>query len=250
MKKTTKISLSLVLVLFAASALIAAPETNQDQELKKEIVKINYINAERAWALISRYKSPRGNVNLLPERSLVIIEDTPEFVDKMLEILRQIDIKPVDLEFMVDLVLASDRESGQVPDLQEYNGGPVVRELKNLLKYENFQKLDTAIVRVQDNDRARQKMGYISRPDSKDENRRNFIHVDLQLEMKPHFIEERNQDEIEVELRLIRDQGGKTSVLFDTTLNMAVGEKTVVGVSKLLGSGRALIMILQARIIT
>ena len=255
MKKTITVFLGLGMILICAAGITASEENASGQELKKEIIRVNYIDPMRAWQIISTYKSSRGKVTPLRERSLIIIEDTPEVVEKMLDILRRIDIKPVDLEFKVDLVLATDEDSEPAPELPEYPSGPVVNELKKLLRYEEFQKLDTALIRVQNNERAVQQMGHRTKriPKNAEEARKN-VNLDLELNIRPHYIRDKEKEGMDTELRLVKKQGftdGKpvTSVLFDTSLTMTAGEKTVVGVSKLLGSGHALIMILEGRVI-
>jgi hypothetical protein len=217
-------------------------------ELKKEIVQVKYLSAHRALGLLFPYISPptpgpMGKIQELPERNALIIEDRPEVVEKLLSILKELDVKPLDLQFTADLILGSlETSAGAAGDeLKELMSDPVIRELNSLLKYKSFKRLDSSIIKVQDNTRSSQRIGGSD--------------ISLQLEIRPRFIKEEKADTFLVELYLSQSKGltpdGKerTYTLLSTTLTLKSGERTVVGVSKLDGGDKALILILSGKII-
>jgi len=191
------------------------------------------------WAedLLHPYSSRLGRIRRLHEGNKLVIEDTPENVEKILSILKEIDVKPLDLQFNVDLILGSTTsQSGEAVD-RELKSDPVIKELSQILQYKSFKRLDTAFMKVQDNKRSSQRVG--------------GDHLMFQLHLRPRHIKEDKGDSIQVELYLSQDMGlnaeGKqrTIILVETSLSIKSGERTVVGVSKLNGGDKSLILILS-----
>ncbi len=56
--------------------------------------KVQYIDPVIAESLITKYLSRHGTITLIPERSLLVIQDDPEFISKAEKILAQVDVKP------------------------------------------------------------------------------------------------------------------------------------------------------------
>jgi hypothetical protein len=194
-------------------------------ELRTEIVTIKYIQTHWMTELLRKYLSRYGKIQQLPRDNKIVIEDTPEIIEKVLAMIKELDEKPVDLEFNVDLILGSTASEKQEALDQDLRSDPVMKELRNLLKYKAFKRLDSAIIKVQDNSESNQRIGGDG--------------VMLNLRMRPRLIKEENGDSFQVDLRLSQHRGFKqdgnerTLTLIDTALNLKSGEKTVVGVSKL-----------------
>jgi len=233
----------LVFFLLAGTALNLYSSSGLYQsETKKAIVEVKYISASRVHDILRYYTSRNGRIQVLYERNTVIIEDTPEVVEKLLSIIKEIDVKPLDLQFTIDLILGSltlEAKRSRVDN--ELRSDPVIRELQRLLKYQSFIRLDSSIIKVQDNKQSYQRMGGDG--------------ISLLLRMEPRLIKEEKADTFQVELRLSQQQGinkeGKeiSTTLIDTTLTLKSGERTVVGVSKLDGGEKALILILSGKVI-
>jgi len=217
-----------------------AAQENSAPELKKEIVKINYIELTSAYSILMNYKSRWGKMQAIRERNILIIEDTPEFVDKLMTILNEIDVKPLDLEFKVDLIMGVSQDIPNLEIDKELSADPLIKELKNLLHFNAFERLDTSIIKILDNSRSHQRMGGKG--------------MSFQLELKPRYIKENKSDYFQVELGLIQDKGftseakHRNITLLATKLALKSGERQVVGVSKLDGGDKALILILSGRI--
>lgn len=215
-------------------------------ELKKELVKLNYVRADRALKLLNAYRSRYGRINFDNDLNILTITDTPEIVEKMLEVIKELDAPPVDLIFTVDIIKGFREEAPDNID-KELMSDPLIKELKKLLNYTSFERIDTSFIRVQDNRAAEQRVG--------------GQNLDLQLHVRPRYIVDGRNETIQVDLEMRQTQKrevftpeGKavpssTSVsLLETTLTLKSGDRTVVGVSKLNGGDNALILILHGRV--
>lgn len=206
-----------------------------EKGVKTELVtrKLNYLDEHSARNILKKYLSPVGEVTGVRESNMLIIEDVPEVVKKLMGIIDAIDVKPRDLRFTVNLILGSKTAAGKGEVAPELRGDPLLKELQALLKYNSFKSLVDSIITVQDNSFSNHRIG-----------------PDLQLSLGPHLTKE----DIQVKLILSQERGlieeGKAnkSVLVDTKLSIKDKERTVVGVSKLDGGDKALILIISARI--
>ncbi len=244
MKKPTIVLLSFILLLGLASGINATQKTERP-ELRKEVVKINYIDARSAVTILNPYTSRNGKIQLVRESNMLIIEDIPEMVEKILSILKEIDIKPLDLQFTVDLIIGSlsgegSGERAQTKPAERLKSDPLMKELTRVLAYEFFEKLDSTLIKVQDNSRSTQRMGGEG--------------LTFRLDLQPRYIKEENSESMRVELRLTKDSyksdGTLISLtLIDTTISLKSGERSVVGVSKLNGGDEALILILSGKVL-
>lgn len=249
--KRKGIGIVLIFLLMGGLSLIMAQERTERPELHKQIVKINYINAREVLNILETYTSPWGRIQLQRNRNVLIIEDTSEFLAKLLSILKEIDVRPLDLQFTVDVILGSMEIDPNVILDTKVAADPLIQELQRLLKYAFFSRLDTSLIKVQDNNRSSQRMGGQG--------------IGLRLDLYPRHIKEDNKDAFQVELNLMQTTGprwfdeevkeyhstplDKAVTLLQTSLTLKDGDRSVVGVSKLNGGDTALILILQGKVI-
>ena len=246
-----KIIIVLLVCCVLSGVCFGQQQSGEQPKLQNEIVEVKYINANWALGILRPYMSRYGKINQIQGTNKVIIEDTPEVVDKILSILKDVDIRPSDLQFNVELLLGT---TGEVknPDLaKELKNDPVLKELQNLLKYKAFRTLDSSLLKVQDNSRSSHRIGGKG--------------INLKLELNPRYIQDGNErGTFQVDLRLSQYQGFKpdgterTLTLIDTNLTLESGEKTVVGISNLSSVPReaaseeedtALILILSGKVL-
>jgi hypothetical protein len=244
--------LALVVLAFVIAVVAPAFAEEAAQEakpvmkppLRTEIIHLKYYHGLNMNGLIRTYLSREGNISSGPDAKILVVSDYPENIEKILQAIRQVDVKPADLQFTVQLILGSDTEekSGeQVPT------DPVMRELRNLLKYKVYTLLDTSLIRAMDNSDSEIRMGE---------------KAEFEFYIKPKVIKDDKGSLIQMEVRLrqIRIAGTPpnatsskveyiTTELIGTTLNLKPGEKTVVGVSKLDGGGKGLILIISGKIV-
>lgn len=242
MRKTT-IFLVVLFLLVGIIPMLYAHQNTEQSNLKKEIVKLNYIDARSAYSILMPYMSKNGKLQLVRESNRLIIEDIPDIVEKILSILKEIDIKPLDLQFTVDLILGSmftssspNPSAAGIATDKKIESDPLIKELRNLLTYESFKRLDSTLINVQDNSRSTQMLGGEG--------------MSFRLDLQPRYIKEEKGDSIRVELSLSTRQYKKdgsplSMTLIDTTISLVSGDRSVVGVSKLNGGDKALILILS-----
>ncbi len=212
--------------------------------LRKEIVRLKYIQAQTVERLINPYLGRTGRIVANEHAAdILVLSDTPENVEKMLAAIREIDVKPADILFTVQLVMGSETEDKTDPELQ---GDAIIKELRKLLRYKGYTLLDSTLIRSLDRESANVVMGR---------------KAEFQLEFKPEVARDKPQDNIKVELRLIQVsetivlkdgknvQVPKESMLIRSQLNLKSGDKTVVGVSKLDGGDKGLILIVSAKVV-
>lgn len=242
MKKATIFFVSLFLFAGMIPMLNAQQDTGPSN-LRKEIVKVNYIDARSAYSILLPYMSKNGKLQMVRESNMLIIEDIPDIAEKILSILKEIDVKPLDIQFTVALILGSmsarslaDPSATEALSDKEIKSDPLIKELSKLLTYESFKRLDSTLINVQDNSRSTQMLGGEG--------------MSFRLDLLPRYIKEENSDSIRVELSLSSRQYKKDGsplslTLIDTTISLRSGERSVVGVSKLNGGDKALILILS-----
>lgn len=234
-------------VLFLLNGILPQLDAAQESvtpKMMKEIVKVNYIEARSAYSILMPYMSRIGKLQLVRERNMLIIEDIPEIVEKILTILEEIDVKPLDLQFTVDLIVgavsedSSESARGSTLD-RKLESDPLIKELSKLLTYRSFRRLDSTLINVQDNSRSTQRLGGGG--------------LSLRLDLLPRYIKEGTNDSIRVELSLTSTRYKKDGspiplTLIDTTISLKSGDRSVVGVSKLNGGDKALILILSGHV--
>ncbi len=241
MKKSKVIAFFIIMAVFLVlvNASLAQEAT---PKMIQEIVKLKYTKSNQilSGGILYTFLSPQGRINSNPEAGLITISDYPENVKKILVLIRQLDVKPADIQFTIQLVLGS--AAGEEKADESLKDDPVIKELKTLLNYKSFGLLDTSFIRAIDGEVSEVTMG-------KD--------AELRLELRPRFIKEEKEDLIQVEARLTRmggiiESGGnarrESTVLLTGNFTMKSGEKTVVGVSKMDGGEKGLILIISGKV--
>ena len=254
MKKTLlallALAVTLAIVLPAlAEDPVASPAKDQKAEtavLRTEIVKLKYVRAEDIKNLLYAYASPAGRIQVNPNLPNVLtVSDTPENVEKMLAAIREIDAKPADVLYTVQLVLGSETDATTDPELKN---DPVIKELGKLLRYKGYTLLDSTLVRVVNRDRASVILG---------------PKAEFELSLMPDVAADPKAPMIKTDVRLrqierlgmTQDKEGKPQPIVNvtnpiqSTLNIKSGDRTVVGVSKLDGGDKGLILVISAKIV-
>ncbi len=240
--------LALVAIAFALAVIAPAFAEDAPQDkpaskpaLRTEIIRLKYFSNAQMQSLVRSYLSRDGQFTPGPDNRIMVVSDYPENVEKLLQAIRQIDVKPADLQFTVQLIQGSEaEEKGAEPVPND----PVMKELRSLLKYKSYTLLDTSVVRATDNMNSEVRMGE---------------KAEFAFQVLPKVIRDEKSSLINMQVRLRRIQvvfpaGAPkadyvTTDLVDTTLSIKPGDKTVVGVSKLDGGDKGLILIISGKIV-
>lgn len=259
MKKTLIAFVALAFTLAVAAPALAegpaaGPQQAQNEEVKnlrREIVRLKYVRADQIGSLLRAYTSRDGSVTYQNNMPFVLtVSDTPENFEKVLAVIRELDVKPADVQYTVQLVLGSETDAATNPDLKN---DPIIKELSKLLRYKGYTLLDATLVRVVNMDRASAILG---------------PKAEFKLALRPEVAGDAKAPLIKTEVRLQQivralanpaakaeggepTQGAVTNVinLIESSLNVKSGERTVVGVSKLDGGDKGLILIISAKVV-
>lgn len=283
-KKSLKKELTGILSLFMLTIFfnpaLSSPLFKDTQKqalapIKQEMIKLKYVSAEATRRLLQPYFGPETRIGLDSRTNVLSVADTPENLEKILAAIKKIDVKPKDLVFTVQLVIASETEGRTDPELQ---GDPLIKDLSKLLRFKSYQLLDVTMVRAMDSEISSVNFGPNNQFElalhpqvAEDEPASN-----IKLSVNLHQV---RTEQLEVPLAKIiasgtRPQQGQQSSqelnvpeqekvlkkteplkLIQSVLNLKSGERTVVGVSRLLdesqseGNYRGLILIISGKII-
>lgn len=215
---------------------------------RQEVIKLKYRQALGLKRILDSHLSSLGKIEWSVEyRDILSISDDAETVEKILKIIKELDVKPADLQFTIQLVLAS--HSGEEPTDAALKDDPIIKELSTLLKFKSFSLLDTSLVRAVD--ASSSLTGGYSEVTMGER-------AELRLSLRPTYVKEDKTEIIQVEARL-QKMGGiiqaqqetrrEWSTLLSSNFSIRSGEKTVVGVSKMDGGDKALILIISGKVI-
>jgi hypothetical protein len=227
----------------------AQDQKSETQNLRQEIVKLKYVRAQDIQQVIYPFLGPRGLIRFNDNMPMVLtVSALPEDINKVLAVIREIDVKPADVLYTVQLVLGSESDATTDVELQS---DPVIKELRRLLRYKGYTLLDSSLLRVVNRDRASVMLG---------------PKAEFELWLMPDVAGDAKAPMIKTEVRLRHITRADKSVIKDgkempagtpidvttpveSTLNIKSGERTVVGVSKLDGGDKGLILIISAKIV-
>lgn len=237
------VSLAIVLPVFAED--VTQDQKAEPKNLRKEIVKLKYVRAQDIQTLLYTYVSRDGHIQVnsnLP--SILAVGDSPENVEKILAAIRELDVKPADVLFTVQLILGSETDAQTDAELQS---DPIIKELRKLLRYKGYTLLDASLIRVINRERASVVLG---------------PKAEFEFALQPDVAGDAKAPVIKTEVRLkqvIRAATPETATmkaaqpivntLIESTLNIKSGDRTVVGVSKLDGGDKGLILIISGKIV-
>ncbi|MGD8534753.1 MAG: hypothetical protein PVF66_02810 [Candidatus Aminicenantes bacterium] len=247
------IGIFLVLILLAATTISAFGTEGQapKPELKKELVKLKYVRARQIYELLMGYQSEYGRIRINDELNVVTIQDTPEIVDKMLSVVNEIDVKPVDILFTVELIVGSFEEEleevkvvGKKASSKGLESDPLMKEMQRVMSFKTLYKIGSALMRIQDSKYSEQIIGGSG--------------YEFRLALTPRYVREEKEDTFQVNIELRHDrvidrgnvkQTEKNVRLIETAFTLKSGDKTIVGVSKLDGGDKALILVISGKVI-
>ncbi len=257
LRKRLWLSFLLVSFLLIPVNLLADsnPQAGQSTpNLKEEVVRLKYIDAGSMKNLLAPYTGPYTRLSSSSGNGILVISDLPENLEKILAAIKEIDVKPKDLAFTVQLIEASETGEKSDPELQS---DPLIKELQKLLRYKTYRLLDATMLRAIDRQMSTAVFGanaqfyIIILPETSEGTPQGNIRIEVQLRqtkanqlvVKQGDTEERAWVKIDpVEL-------------INSHLNLKSGERAVVGVSRLASGGgsqaenNGLILVISGKIL-
>jgi hypothetical protein len=256
-RKLKKGILAIVMLAFTLAIVVPvsaedpAVAVSQDQKaetknVRKEIVRLKYVRAQDIYMILQTYVSRDGYIRFQNEMPyLLTIGETPENVDKILAVIREIDTKPADVLFTVQLILGSETDAQTDADLQS---DPIIKELRKLLRYKGYTLLDSTLVRVINRERASVILGpkgefvFALQPEVAGDAKAPVIKTEVRLRQ---ITQQKAPESKEGTAQAVPN----VTTLIESTRNIKSGDRTVVGVSKLDGGGKGLILIISGKIV-
>jgi len=241
-------------VVLPALAEDPAQEAAQEQRaetknLRQEIVKLKYVRAQDIQQVLYPFLGPRGVIQFNDNMPMVLtVSALSENIDKVLAVIRELDVKPADVLFTVQLVLGSEADATTDAELQN---DPIVKELRKLLRYKGYTLLDATLIRVINRESAKVVLGpkaefeFSLKPDVAGDVKTPVIKTEVRLRQ----ITRTMGKALSPEGREIDQPRTNVTTPIESTLNIKSGERTVVGVSKLDGGDKGLILIISGKIL-
>jgi len=257
LRKRLWLSFLLVSFLLIPVNLLADLNSQAGQSipnLKEEVVRLKYIDAGSMKNLLAPYTGPYTRLSSSSGNGILVISDLPENLEKILAAIKEIDVKPKDLAFTVQLIEASETGEKSDPELQS---DPLIKELQKLLRYKTYRLLDATMLRAIDRQTSTAVFG---------------ANGQFYVIILPETSEGTPQGNIRIEVRLRQTKAnqlvvkqGKTEEvpwvkidpveLINSHLNLKSGERAVVGISRLTSGGgsqaenNGLILVISGKIL-
>ena len=127
------------LVLFILMAGLAMSEQ------VTKVVDIHYSDRDRLANLV---QSKSVNIKFDPQAKFVVLQGEKAEVEAIEEILKKIDLPPLNMEFTFELISGS-KSAGKTTELPAALGG-VAKEMKSLFGFQSVTLIDTTTIRMQD----------------------------------------------------------------------------------------------------
>lgn len=231
-----RILVSLMIVCFLAGIFQNLYASSDEKNEKKMIARtLAFSKVKTAIQYLKPYLSAKGKITAVWESNTIIISDISQIVEMLDNLINVIDVPLTEIQFTIDLISGS---RGKVPKGdtdKELREDPLIRELQGILKYNSFKNMGATIIKVQNNSSST-----------------HWLAKNLQLIIAPQVTPDGT---IIVELTLFHYRGidkhekAIKTILVQTKLTIKNKEKTVVGVSKLNGDDKALILFITGSFI-
>lgn len=235
-------SVAVVAPVLASEEAAQAKDAGSPPVIKKELVKLKFVTGNDIIPLIQPFLVDlrHERINMDSSKKILTLSATPENIELMKQVIREVDVKPADLLYTVQLILGSETEAGSADPIQN---DPLIKELRGLLRYKSYTVLDSSMVRVVNRENAEVVMG---------------PKAEFEFALRPEVAGDAKAPVVKTQVRLrkverlgsFQDKPLTNVVtLIESTLNIKSGERAVVGVSKLDGGDKGLILIISGKII-
>ncbi len=114
----------------------AQEQKSAAQNMRQEIVKLKYVRAQDIQQVIYPFLGPFGLIRFNDNMPMVLTVSAPaENMEKVLAVIRELDVKPADVLYTVQLVLGSESDTTTDAELQNDS---VIKELHKLLRFKGY----------------------------------------------------------------------------------------------------------------
>jgi hypothetical protein len=137
-------SLSFLLMVFAAVVTTAA-----DVETVARVFRLDYLSISEASAAVQPMLSESGSLTLHPSRSRITVQDLPEVVDRVAELIADLDRLPGRFRIKIDLLEGRPETDNAGEFVVPYSSADQIQtdqRLKSMFKFPVIRRLGSAIL--------------------------------------------------------------------------------------------------------
>ena len=125
-----------VVVIGIAAAVIAA-----NLETVSRVFRLEHASVSEASAAIQPMLSEAGSLTLQPRLSRIVVQDQPEIIDRVTEMIAQLDHVPGAFSIQIDLL-----KGGKATPYGTVDEVPVEERLRKMFKVEAFHRLGSSTI--------------------------------------------------------------------------------------------------------
>lgn len=125
---------ALILSFVALAALTAAAAS----ETVVHVFQLRYASVQEVSAAVQQLLSERGSITVQPRQSRITVQDLPEVVERVAELIGEMDQAPGSYRIQMELLEGTSRPLRAEQQVQ------VDRRLKGMFKFPSFRQLGTA----------------------------------------------------------------------------------------------------------
>jgi len=142
----TLLAASLAFILLCAAAPGQEPRgTAEDDPLVVRPFTIQYKPVEDVFLVVHQLVSERGTISIEKHTKVITVKDVRQVVDEIAEVIQAYDVPPPMVEITMSLFLGTRGKPGDEGTGDAVFGG-IVKELRDALKYTDYQILGTLLV--------------------------------------------------------------------------------------------------------
>jgi len=133
---------------------IAAAVTAANLETVSRVFKLEYASVSDASAAIQPMLSENGSLTLQPKLSRIVVQDQPEIIDRVSELIQKLDHVPGTYSIQVDLL-----KGGKATPYGTADEADVEERLRKMFKVEAFRRIGSSTIEGELGSPARAKLG-------------------------------------------------------------------------------------------
>ena len=128
-------------LVFLAVIGIAAAVTAASIETVSRVFRLQHASVSEASAAIQPMLSEAGSLTLQPKLSRIVVQDQPEIIDRVTELIEKLDHVPGAYRIQIDLL-----KGGKAIPYGTVDEVPVEERLRKMFKVEAFQRIGSSTI--------------------------------------------------------------------------------------------------------
>jgi len=235
-----------ILCGLAVMSLLAWGQDAAPPRVERKLIQLKYVNADRMRNLLRNYTG--GNIESDDNLHAVVIRGSSEMVASAEDVVKKLDVPPIDFDLTVYLISTSAQAGDQLPEAL----ASTAKQLHGVFAYKGYQLLDSFVLRGRDGQGATGSQGGNAEGTIKNSTYSFRYNRASVLDGTPKMV---NLQNLSLQIRLpsgMRNEKGqpeyKTTGL-TTDIDIRDGQKVVVGKSDVNNGESPLILVVTAKVV-